>query len=85
MTNKARLTPKQIADIESSETRPAWLPPTITTSRSPFFNYDINIASLYWGIFRLICRLLKDKSQLEKSEMILLLQAKSRKKTPASI
>jgi len=69
MIKKIRLTPKQIAYIESSEIKPAWLPPTITMSNSPFFNYDINVMSLYWGTFRLICRLLKDKKQLEKAEV----------------
>jgi hypothetical protein len=65
---KDRLTPKQIEEIESSEARPPWLPLTITLSQSGFFRYDINTSSLYWGVFRLIINLLKDRTQLEKSE-----------------
>ncbi len=65
---KTRLTPKQIAEIERSEIRPPWLPPMITLSQSGFCRYDINILSLYWGVFRLINSLLKDKEQLGKSE-----------------
>ncbi|MFC1953416.1 hypothetical protein ACFLWR_04725 [Chloroflexota bacterium] len=65
---KSRLTPKQIAEIENSDTKPSWLPPTVILSQSGFFKYDINIPSLYWGIFRLLCNLLKDRIQLEKSE-----------------
>ncbi len=65
---KSRLTPKQIAEIENSGNRPPWLPPTVTLSQSGFFRYDINIPSLYWGVFQLLCNLLKDRKQLEKSE-----------------
>ncbi len=65
---KSRLTPKQIAEIENSDNRPPWLPPTVTLSQSGFFRYDINIPSLYWGVFQLLCNLLKDRKQLEKSE-----------------
>lgn len=65
---KKRLTPKQIEEIERSEIRPPWLPPAITLSRSGFYKYDINVLSLYWGVFRLISSLLKDKEQLDKSE-----------------
>lgn len=65
---KGRLTLKQIEEIESSEPRPPWLSPAIMLSQSGFFKYDINTLSLYWGVFRLIINLLKDKKQLEKSE-----------------
>jgi len=65
---KMRLSPKQIAEIEGSEIRPPWLTPTITLSRSGFYKYDINVLSLYWGVFRLISNLLKNKEQLDKSE-----------------
>jgi hypothetical protein len=65
---KSRLSPKKIEEIENSEARPHWLPPAITLSQSGFYRYDINTLSLYWGVFRLISNLLKDKKQLEKSE-----------------
>ncbi|MFC1952627.1 hypothetical protein ACFLWR_00660 [Chloroflexota bacterium] len=65
---KKRITPKQIVDIENSENRPTWLPPAIILSQSGFFRYDINIPSLYWGVFRLLYNLLKDREQLETSE-----------------
>jgi hypothetical protein len=71
---KNSINKRQIAALENSKTRPRQLLPTVVLSQTGMYSHDVNINALYWGLNRLIEKLLNDKSQLDKMEVFLLQQ-----------
>ena len=52
-------------EIEVSDLRPKWVPLDVTEASS---GIDINVEGLYWGIYHLLRKLVKDQRQMEEAE-----------------
>jgi hypothetical protein len=67
---KDPLTPDQVAELESSDSRPRWLPPTVSRSdlSDGTVEYRLSVPTLYWGLHRMLHSLLSDPLQVSKAD-----------------
>jgi len=62
------LTEEEIMRLESSQQRPKGLRPTVYKQNSDFV---ISVPTLYWGTWRLLQKLFRDKDQMKRAEEFL--------------
>jgi len=62
------LTEDEIIQLENSEQRPQGLRPTVDKQNA---NYVISVPTLYWGTWRLLQSLFRDKEQMKRAEEFL--------------
>lgn len=67
---KSPLTQEQVTELEESEGRPSWLPPTISKSKlaDGTIEYQLAVNTLYWGLHRVLHQLFSDTNQAALSE-----------------
>jgi hypothetical protein len=69
---KSPLAPEQIAELDLSASRPAWVGPTIEpiASAAPGGAYVISVPAFYWGVRQLLRGVLSDPEQLPAAELL---------------
>ena len=65
--DKSALSIARVKEIEASDSRPNWLPPTMQRGMS-YYCYEVSIPSMYWGVCQLLKKLLSDRRQTRQSE-----------------
>jgi hypothetical protein len=64
---KSRLSPRRIAALEDSQTRPSWAAPALTPHGR---DYVLDVAGLYWGTHRMLQAVLADDVQRRGAERL---------------
>lgn len=69
---KRPLNEAEIAELESSPTKPAWVPATITRTTAPSGaeRLDICVPALYWGVHRMLHRLFADPTHVADANAV---------------
>ena len=62
------LTEEEIMQLEGNQQRPKWLRPTVDKQNSDFV---ISVPTFYWGTWRLLQKLFRDKDQMIRAEEFL--------------
>ena len=65
---KGFLTEWQLRKIEQSESKPEWLPLTVTALAHTKI---VDVRSLYWGVFHMLRRLTEDRGQMETADLFI--------------
>jgi hypothetical protein len=68
---KKKLKASEVAQLEDSNTRPSFCPPTIQIRRATQKTiYVISLATLYWGLHRMLHSLFSSRSQARRAERL---------------
>jgi hypothetical protein len=67
---KSPLAEQRLAELDISEKRPEWVGPTIAPAETavPGGAYHLSVPALYWGVQRVLRRLLSDERQAARAE-----------------
>lgn len=67
---KSAVTEEQLVELDTSEKRPEWVGPTIAPAdtAAPGGAYVLSVPALYWGVQRVVRRLLSDEAQAAPAE-----------------